>query len=166
MSRIRYQATAVGTITASAISVGRARRACVEREAAGDEMSDVYVMSPAYGRPKAAASGRTLRVVGRGFEWHHSTMATMRDLDQLALAMPQATKQLSDDGRPAYHVHGKLFCFHRDPRRDAIDATTGERLEDVLMFRVADLEEKELLLEDEPGVLFTTRISTAIRPCC
>ena len=83
-------------------------------------------------------------------------MATMRDLDQLALAMPQATKQLSDDGRPAYHVHGKLFCFHRGPRRDAIDATTGERLEDVLMFRVADLEEKQLLLADERGVLFTT----------
>ncbi|MGZ8702311.1 MAG: hypothetical protein ACXWZY_08495 [Gaiellaceae bacterium] len=27
-------------------------------------------------------------------------MATMADLDQLALAMPQATKEVSDDGRP------------------------------------------------------------------
>jgi hypothetical protein len=34
-------------------------------------------------------------------------MATMADLDELALALPQATKELSDDGRPAYHVHGK-----------------------------------------------------------
>ena len=37
----------------------------------------------------------------------------MADLDELALAMPQATKELSDDGRPAYFVHGKLFCVPR-----------------------------------------------------
>jgi hypothetical protein len=43
-------------------------------------------------------------------------------------------------------VHGKLFCCHRSRRRDAIDPTTGERLNDVLMFRVADLGVKELML--------------------
>ena len=47
-------------------------------------------------------------------------MATMADLDELALAMPQTTKELSDDGRPTYLVHGKFFCFHRSPRRDAM----------------------------------------------
>ena len=83
-------------------------------------------------------------------------MATMADLDELALAMPQATKELSDEGRPAYYVHGKLFCFHRGPRRDAIDPQTGERFEDVLMFRVADLDVKELMLSDDRGVFFTT----------
>jgi hypothetical protein len=83
-------------------------------------------------------------------------MTTMADLDELALAMPQATKELSDDGRPAYYVHGKLFCFHRGPRRDAIDPKTGQRLEDVLMFRVADLGVKELMLADELGIFFTT----------
>ena len=82
-------------------------------------------------------------------------MATMRDLDQLALAMPETTKELSDDGRPSYLVHGKMFCFHRSRRPDAVDAATGERLGDVLMFRVADLEEKELLLASG-GVYFTT----------
>jgi hypothetical protein len=66
-------------------------------------------------------------------------VATVADLDDLALAMPEATRELSDHGRPAYHVHGKLFCFHRGRRRDAIDPETGERLDDVLMFRVADL---------------------------
>ena len=30
----------------------------------------------------------------------------MADLDELALAMPQATKEPLDDGRPAYFVHG------------------------------------------------------------
>jgi hypothetical protein len=80
----------------------------------------------------------------------------MADLDELALAMPHATKELSDDGRPAYLVHGKLFCFHRGRRPDAVDPDTGERLADVLMFRVADLEVKELLLSDDRGIYFTT----------
>jgi hypothetical protein len=83
-------------------------------------------------------------------------MTTMADLDELALAMPQTTKQVSDDGRPSYHVHGKLFCFHRGQRRDAVDPDTGERLDDVLMFRVADEGVKELLLSDARGVYFTT----------
>jgi len=80
----------------------------------------------------------------------------MADLDELALAMPQATKEVSEDGRPSYLVHGKMFCFHRGLRRDAVDAETGERLGDVLMFRVADLDVKDLLLADDRGVFFTT----------
>jgi hypothetical protein len=80
----------------------------------------------------------------------------MHDLDELALAMPQTTKDVSADGRPAYFVHGKLFCFHRGRRRDAIDPSTGEQLDDVLMFRVADLGVKELLLADARGLFFTT----------
>ena len=83
-------------------------------------------------------------------------MATMADLDELALAMPQTTKELSDDGRPAYRVHGKLFCLHRGRRADAVDPQTGERLDDVLMLRVADLGVKELLLSDARGLYFTT----------
>jgi hypothetical protein len=83
-------------------------------------------------------------------------VATMTDLDELALAMPQATKEVSADGRPAYFVHGKLFCFHRGRRPDAVDPETGERLEDVLMFRVADLDVKELMLADDRGIFFTT----------
>ena len=80
----------------------------------------------------------------------------MADLDELALAMPQTTKEVSDDGRPLYLVHGKLFCFHRNRRPDAVDPETGERLADVLMFRVADVGVKELLLSDDRGVYFTT----------
>ena len=80
----------------------------------------------------------------------------MRELDEHALAMPQTTKDVSDDGRPSYLVHGKLFCCHRSRRRDAVDTQTGERLDDVLMFRVADFGVKELLLADDRGVFFTT----------
>jgi len=83
-------------------------------------------------------------------------MATMADLNELALSMPRATKDVSDDGRPAYLVHGKLFCCHRSRRRDAVDPETGERLDDVLMFRVADVGVKELLLADSRAVFFTT----------
>jgi hypothetical protein len=82
-------------------------------------------------------------------------MATMTDLDELALAMPEATKEVAE-GRPTYRVHGKMFCFHREPRPDAVDPETGERLDDVLAFRVADLGVKELLLSDARGVYFTT----------
>ena len=79
----------------------------------------------------------------------------MADLDELALSMPQATKEVAADGRPTYLVHGTFFCFHRRPRPDAIHPETGERLEDVLVFRVADLDVKELLLADDRGVFFT-----------
>ena len=80
----------------------------------------------------------------------------MADLDQLAMAMPQTTKEVSDDGRPSYLVHGKMYCFHRGRRPDAIDPETGERMSDVLMFRVADEGVKELFLSDGRGVFFTT----------
>ena len=83
-------------------------------------------------------------------------MTTMADLDELAMAMPQTTRETADDGRPSYLVHGKMYCFHRSRRPDAVDAATGERLADVLMFRVADEGVKELLLSDDRGVYFTT----------
>src|SRR5439155_13627013 len=56
----------------------------------------------------------------------------------------------------SYLVHGKLFCCHRGRRRDAIDPQTGERLDDVLMFRVGDVGVKDLLLADDRSVFFTT----------
>jgi hypothetical protein len=80
----------------------------------------------------------------------------MADLDELALAMPQVTKDVSEDGRPTYLVHGKFFCFHRSRRPDALDPETGERLDDVLVFRVDGGDVKELLLADDRGVFFTT----------
>jgi len=80
----------------------------------------------------------------------------MADLDTLALSLPQTTKEASDDGRPSYLVHGKVFCCHRGRRGDAIDPQSGERLDDVLMFRVGDLGLKELMLADDRGVFFTT----------
>ena len=79
----------------------------------------------------------------------------MRDLEALALALPETEKSLDDEGRPSYLVHGKWFVFHRRPRPDALDAK-GNRLEDVLAFRVEGPEVKEMLLSDDRGVFFTT----------
>jgi hypothetical protein len=83
-------------------------------------------------------------------------MATMADLDELALALPEAERTDDDGGRPNYVVNGKMFCFHRRPRKDAFDAETGELLEDVLAFRVDGADAKELLLADPRGIYFTT----------
>jgi hypothetical protein len=83
-------------------------------------------------------------------------MATMADLDELALSLPQTTKRLTSDGRPEYYVHDKLFCCQRGRRKDAVDAKAGERLDDVLMFRVPNLDVKELLLADARDIFFTT----------
>src|SRR5919198_1186274 len=80
----------------------------------------------------------------------------MADLDELALELPQTTKEVSEDGRPSYLVHGKRFVLQRTRRPDAVDPETGERLDDVLMFRVADLGVKELMLSDSRGIYFTT----------
>jgi hypothetical protein len=79
----------------------------------------------------------------------------MRDLDKLALALPEVTKEV-EDGRPSYKIGGKFFCFHRRPRPDAVDPETGERLDDVLVFKVEDLGVKEMLVGDSRGVYFTT----------
>ncbi len=79
----------------------------------------------------------------------------MKGLDALALALPEVTKEV-DEGRPTYKVAGKTFCFHRRPRPDALDPETGERLDDVLVFHVPDLEVKDMLVGDARGIYFTT----------
>jgi len=50
----------------------------------------------------------------------------------------------------------EVLLLHRTRRPDALDPETGERLDDVLVFRVDDLEVKELLLADDRGAFFTT----------
>jgi hypothetical protein len=76
-------------------------------------------------------------------------MATMRDLDELALALSGATKELDKEGRPRYVARRKWFAFHRAPRKDA-------PFDDVLAFRVENLDVKELMLADPRGIWFTT----------
>jgi len=67
-------------------------------------------------------------------------MVNMRDVERVPFLCRKPRKSSADDDRPAFVVDGKLFCFHRTKRRDAVDPTTGERLGDVLALRVADEE--------------------------
>jgi hypothetical protein len=83
-------------------------------------------------------------------------MTTMGDVDMLALALPQTAKEVDEEGRVRYLVEGKWFCFHRTPRPDALDPATGERLTDVFVFHVPDLEVKDMILQDDRGIFFTT----------
>jgi len=83
-------------------------------------------------------------------------MATLRDVEKLALALPETVKGEDDEGRPSYSVGDKVICWHRSPRPDALDATTGERLTDVFVFRTTDLDVKEMTLQDDRGIFFTT----------
>ena len=92
-------------------------------------------------------------------------MATMRDLDELALAMPETTKEVSEDGRPSYLVHGKRFCLQRTRRPDAVDPQTGERLDDVLMFRVDGPRRRSSSSPIRAACSSRRRTSTAIRRC-
>ena len=79
----------------------------------------------------------------------------MADLDELALAMPQVTKEISTTaGLRTASTGNSSASSGRRP--DAVDPETGERIDDVLMFRVADLDVKELLLADDRGIYFTT----------
>jgi hypothetical protein len=75
-------------------------------------------------------------------------MATMKQLDELALALPEVAKDV-EDGRPTYLVNGKMFCFHRKRRKDA-------PFDDVFVFRVDGQDAKELTLADPRGIFFTT----------
>jgi hypothetical protein len=83
-------------------------------------------------------------------------MSTLRDVEKLALAMPETAKGEDDEGRPSYSVGGKVICWHRSPRPDALDPKTGERLTDVFVFRTTDLDVKEMTLQDDRGIFFTT----------
>jgi hypothetical protein len=80
-------------------------------------------------------------------------VATLADLDRIALGLPDVERS-QQDGRVAYAAFGKRFCHHREPRKDAL-GPDGERLTDVLIFRSADLESKELVLAGGPP-FFTT----------
>jgi hypothetical protein len=81
---------------------------------------------------------------------------TREDIEEIAGALPETTIERSPDGRPAFRVHGKLYGCQRDRRPDAIDPDTGGRLDDVMMFRVADEGVKHALLADPTGAWFTT----------
>jgi hypothetical protein len=80
--------------------------------------------------------------------------ARLADIAELSLALPGVEVGTSW-GNPAYTVKGKSFLHFREPRADAVDPDTGERMQDVIMFTVPDQSDKEALVEGD-GPWFTT----------
>lgn len=80
--------------------------------------------------------------------------AKLSDIGEIALRLPEVEEGTSW-GNPAYTVRGKSFLHFREPRPDAIDADTGERMTDVIMFTVPDQADKDALVEAD-GPWFTT----------
>ncbi len=85
-----------------------------------------------------------------------SRPARVADVHALAAGMPFVTVIHGPRGNAVYQVGGKSFVFFRTPQRDAVDAVTGERLPDVIMFWVANEADKAALLADTALPFFTT----------
>lgn len=81
--------------------------------------------------------------------------ATMQDVHDTALAMPGVTVDRSAGGA-VYQVGRRTFVFFRGPRPDAVDATTGERLTDVIVLWVGSASDKLALVQDPGTPFFTT----------
>jgi hypothetical protein len=82
--------------------------------------------------------------------------ATVQDLHELAQGLPHVTVERGSGDKPIYQVGGKSFIFFRNPRPDAIDPVTGERLPDVIVFWVASEADKQALVLDDSTPFFTT----------
>ena len=82
--------------------------------------------------------------------------ARVEDVHQIALALPHVTVVHGASGNPVYQVGGKSFVFFRTPRPDAVDAATGERLPDVIVFWVESEADKQALVQDETTPFFST----------
>lgn len=70
--------------------------------------------------------------------------------------MPHVTVAEGPAGNAVYQVGGKSFVFFRNPRPDAVDEVTGERLDDVIVIWVPDETDKQALVQDDDSPFFTT----------
>lgn len=84
-----------------------------------------------------------------------SRAATLRDVDEAALALPEVVRDPPSGGRPSFSVRGRTFCFARGPRKDAFDPETGEPYDDVIAFSCT-AEDKESMASDPGSPWFTT----------
>jgi hypothetical protein len=82
--------------------------------------------------------------------------ARVEDVHELALGLPHVTVVRGARGNAVYQVGGRSFVFFRTPRPDAVDAATGERLPDVIVFWVESEADKQALVQDETTPFFTT----------
>ncbi len=82
--------------------------------------------------------------------------ATVDDVHAVAAALPGVERTDGPLGNAIYQVRGKSFVFFRNPRPDAVDEQTGERLTDVIVIWVPDDDDKRALVDDPATPWFTT----------
>lgn len=82
-------------------------------------------------------------------------MADWEDVRSFALALPEVTEGTGD--KHEWRVKGKLFVWERPLRKGDL-AALGKAAPSgpILGVKVADLDEKEAMLAEEPEVFFTT----------
>lgn len=84
-------------------------------------------------------------------------MATWRDVQRVALALPGAIEELSSSGKRIWLVNKNFFAWERPLRRSDITALgDAAPAGPILLIRTADLEMKEVILASDPDVYFTT----------
>jgi hypothetical protein len=81
--------------------------------------------------------------------------ATVEDVHTIAQSMPHVARY-PGLRNAVYQVGGKSFVFFRNPRPDAVDERTGERLTDVIVIWVPDQGVKEALVQEPDTPFFTT----------
>jgi hypothetical protein len=82
--------------------------------------------------------------------------ATVRDVHEIAAAMPHTTRIEGPNLNAIYQVGGKSFVFFRNPRPDARDPVSGELYSDVIVIWVGSDADKKALLQEPHSPFFTT----------
>ena len=85
--------------------------------------------------------------------------ASPDDVDEICAALPETELGTSWGDRPTWKVprgdKGKGFLLYRAPHKSAVDPTTGEMYDDLLVVMTATEVEKDALVADASTPFFT-----------
>jgi hypothetical protein len=93
-----------------------------------------------------------------------SRPATLEDVEAICLGFPETWFGITWGDRPTYLVfhrvrdgerQGRGFVLYRAPHNTAVNPTTGELYDDLLVIRTANAADKAELVEDESTPFFT-----------
>ena len=84
-----------------------------------------------------------------------SRPATPADVDDICRSLPEVELGTSWGDVPTYLVKGRGFVLFRKPHHTAVDPTTGEPYDDLLVIVTRGPAEKEALVQDERTPFFT-----------
>jgi hypothetical protein len=76
-------------------------------------------------------------------------------VDAICRSLPEVELGISWGDRPTYKVRGKGFLLRRMPHHTAVDPSTGEMYDDLLVITTPGEAEKQALVEDPRLPFFT-----------